>query len=120
MNLKRNALVLLGALLAGAALAAQTAPPAGAAQTPTQKREAHIAQREAKQQKRIAQGVQSGQLTPKETARLEKQQSKVAKDVAKAEADGKVTKKEAAKIQKEQNQASKNIHKQKHDRQKAH
>lgn len=111
MNLKRNALVLLGALLAGAALAAQT---------PTQKREAHIAQREAKQQKRIAQGAQSGQLTPKETARLEKQQAKIAKDVAKAEADGKVTRKEAAKIQGEQNRASKNIHKQKHDRQKAH
>lgn len=120
MNLKRNALTLLGVLLVGAALAAQSAPPASAAQGKTQKREAHIAQREANQQKRIAQGAQSGQLTPRETARLERQQAKISKDVAKAEADGKVTRKEAAKIQQEQNRASRNITRQKHDRQKAH
>ena len=123
MKLTRNALTLLGVLLIGAALAAQT-PAQGTqpapAQTPTQKREAHMARRAERQQKRIAQGAQSGQLTPRETARLERREARIQKDIAKAEADGKVTKREAAKVEREQNRASRNIRREKHDRQKAH
>jgi len=116
MNLKQSLFVIVGSTLVGAALLAQSAPPAPAA-TPTQKREARIEKRAEHQQKRIAQGVASGQLTPRETARLEHKEAKVNKDIAKAEADGKVTKKEATKIAKEQDQASRRIHRQKHDAQ---
>jgi Trk K+ transport system NAD-binding subunit len=78
-----------------------------------------VDKREANQEKRIEQGVQSGQLTPKETARLEKGQQKVEKMEAKATADGKVTKREKAKLAHAQNKQSRHIAKQKHDRQKA-
>lgn len=69
------------------------------------------------QQKRIAQGVANGQLTPKETARLERQEGKVDRDITKAEADGKITKKEADRIHHEQNRESRRIKRGKHDAQ---
>ena len=74
-----------------------------------------IDKREARQQKRINQGVKSGQLTPKEANSLEKQQAKVQNDEAKSKADGKVTPKERAKLTKEQNRASRNIYRKKHN-----
>jgi CRISPR/Cas system-associated endoribonuclease Cas2 len=95
------------AILAAAALpvAAQTATP-------------RIDQRQANQEARIQQGVQTGELTPREAAKLEKGQAKVQKKEDKAKADGVVTKKERAKLAKEQDKQSKKIHKQKHDKQK--
>lgn len=101
--MKRTA---LAALLAAAALplAAQTATP-------------RIDQREANQQSRIEQGVQSGQLTPRETAKLERGQAKVEKMEAKAKSDGVVTAKERKKITKAQNRQSRKIYKEKHDKQ---
>ena len=112
MNLKRTTLTLLGALIAGAALLAQT--PASAPNA-SQKREAHMEKRADRQQKRIGQGVASGQLTPRETVRLERQEARIDRHIAKAEADGKVTKKEATRIEKEQNRESRRIRRQKHD-----
>ena len=85
-----------------------------AAQTATPKVDA----RQANQEARIQQGVQSGSLTGKEAAKLEKGQDKVAQKEAKAKADGKVTKKERAKLAKSQDKQSKKIAKQKHDKQK--
>jgi hypothetical protein len=76
-----------------------------------------IDQRQANQQKRIDQGVQSGQLNQKEAARLEKGQARVQKKEDKAMADGKVTKKERARIEHAQDKQSKKIAKQKHDKQ---
>lgn len=76
-----------------------------------------IDQREANQQRRIDQGVQSGALTQKEAARLEKGQDKVEKMEDKAAADGKVTAKERARIEKAQDRQSRRIARQKHDRQ---
>ena len=95
------------AILASAALpvAAQTATP-------------RVDQRQANQEARIQQGVQSGELTGKEAAKLEKGQASVQKKEDKAKADGQVTKKERAKLAKEQDKQSKKIHKQKHDKQK--
>ena len=94
------------AILAAAALpvAAQTSTP-------------RVDQRQANQEARIQQGVQSGQLTPKEDAKLEKAQGKIEADKEKAQADGKVTSKERKKLAKEQNKQSKKISKQKHDKQ---
>ena len=99
-------LKLLAILVAAAAL-----PAAAQTQTPV------VDQRQANQEKRIEQGVQSGQLTPKETAKLERGQAKVEKMKEKAEADGKVTAKERAKIEKAQDRESKRIFREKHDKQ---
>jgi hypothetical protein len=85
-----------------------------AAQTNTPR----VDQRQANQEARIQQGVQSGQLTDKEAAKLEKGQAKVQKKEDKAKADGKVTAKERARLAKEQDKQSKKIHQQKHDKQK--
>ena len=99
-------LALAGTLLGGALMAQETATP---------KREAQVERRAARQQKRIAQGVASGQLTPKETQHLEKREGKINRDIGKAEADGKITKKEQAKINAEENRASKKIYHKKHN-----
>jgi hypothetical protein len=88
------------------------------AQTPTPQMPG-VEKRQAIQQQRIEQGIQSGQLTKKEAARLQKQQQKIEADEQKALADGTVTKQERAKLHREQNLASQKIYRQKHDRQKA-
>jgi tellurite resistance protein len=75
--------------------------------------------RQAHQEKRIEQGVASGQLTPRETLRLEREQKHVAVAEAKAKADGTVTAAERKHLHKMQNAASKDIRHQKHDAQTA-
>ncbi len=76
-----------------------------------------IDQRQANQQQRIDQGVQSGALTEKEAARLDKGQGRVEKMEDKAVADGKVTAKERMRIEKAQDTQSRRIAREKHDRQ---
>ncbi len=61
--------VLAGALLVPAGVFAQEAQ--STPQTP------RVDRRENRQQKRVAQGVKSGQLTPKETVKLEREQGKI-------------------------------------------
>jgi hypothetical protein len=78
-----------------------------------------IDKRQEIQQKRIDQGVQSGELNKRETARLERHQAGIDKMENKAKADGTVTKKERAAIHHVQNNESRRIHRQKHDRQRA-
>ncbi len=73
------------------------------------------AKRQVNQQKRIAAGVKSGQLTPSETRRVERQQVKIQKDKQTAKSDGKVTPKERVKLQHEQNRASRKIDRLKHN-----
>lgn len=107
ISTKHLALILAASVLSGAALMAQ--------ETTTPKREAQVERRANRQQKRIAQGVKSGQLTPKETANLERHEAKLDKDIAKAEADGKITKKEQVKLNKEENRDSKKIFRKKHN-----
>jgi hypothetical protein len=104
---KRLALVVAATVLSGAALMAQ--------ETATPKREAQVEGRAHRQQKRIAQGVKSGQLTPKETVNLEKREAKLNKDITRAEADGKITKKEQVKLNKEEDKNSKKIFHKKHN-----
>ena len=71
--------------LGGAAFAQAPAAPAGSVAAP------RIDQREANQQKRIDQGVASGQATGREAVRLERREGKIAVNEAKAKADGVVT-----------------------------
>ncbi len=76
-----------------------------------------IDQRQANQERRIYQGVQSGQLNQKEAARLEKGQARVQKMEDKAVADGKVTARERRKIERTQDKQSRKIARERHDRQ---
>ena len=76
-----------------------------------------INQRQTNQQKRILQGVKSGELTGKEFYRLEKEQAQIRRLERKAKADGELTKKERARLHRELNQSSRHIKWQKHDRQ---
>ena len=73
--------------------------------------------REQRQQNRIANGMKSGELTPKETARLEKQQQHIVKQEKKdmAKDNGHLTKKDQAQLNREQNKASRDIYKDKHN-----
>ena len=76
-----------------------------------------IDQRQANQEKRIDQGIASGQLNEQDANRLNKQQVHVNKMEDKARSDGVVTKKERARISRAQDRTSRHIARQKHDRQ---
>jgi polyhydroxyalkanoate synthesis regulator phasin len=104
---------LIGLTLATASMLsmAQAAAPAGAASTPG------IDQRQANQEKRIDQGVASGQLNKRETRRLQREQNAIDRAENRAKADGTVTAKERRQLHRAQNHASHDIARQKHDRQ---
>jgi hypothetical protein len=75
----------------------------------------NIDQRQVNQERRIDQGVSSGQLTPREAGRLEAQQAKIMQDEERMKADGKLTKRERRKLQREQDRASDTIYRKKHN-----
>ena len=104
MKLKTVAAALLMTAFTLPALAQTTSTP-------------RIDQRQANQDRRIDQGVQSGALTEQEAARMDKGQERVQKMEDKAVADGKVTGKEKARTEHAQDVQSKRIYRQKHDRQ---
>ena len=97
--------ILSGGLLAGTATTSFAAD------------EGKIQQRKENQQKRIAQGVKSGELTPHETARIEHHESKINKEVRRDRRanGGNLTNKEKAQVNRQQNRVSKQIYNQKHD-----
>lgn len=97
--------------IAAVVLASIFAIPAFAQNTNTPK----IDKREANQQARIADGINSGALTAKEAANLEKREAKIVADEQAAKADGKVTRAERAKLHREENRASRKIHNKKHN-----
>ena len=74
-------------------------------------------QRQANQEQRIQQGVQSGSLTQKEAARLEKGQDRLQRKEDRAKADGVVTAQERKNLQRAENRQSERIYREKHDRQ---
>ena len=75
--------------------------------------------RQKNQQKRINQGVKSGELTKKEVLKIEAKEAKLHREIRKDRRDGGgLTPKERAKINKKQNKLSKEIYKDKHDKQK--
>ncbi len=110
--MKLNTLIAAVALtLGGAAFAQAPVAPKDPLATPK------IDQRQANQEKRIDQGLNSGALTPKDTARLDQRETKIESDKLAAKADGKVTRAERRKLKREENRASAAIKRQKHDRQ---
>jgi ribosomal protein S2 len=79
-----------------------------------------INKRRENQQDRIAQGVASGQLTPRETVRLEKNEVRLNGEIADMREDngGTLTKKDRVIVNRQQNKLSRQIYAQKHDGQK--
>jgi DNA repair exonuclease SbcCD nuclease subunit len=108
-NLKTLA---IGATMALACIGA-FAQAASAPATP------RVDKREVRQEKRIEQGVASGQLTARETRKLGREQTAIQKTEAKAKSDGQVTKSERKRLTRMQNRASQDIYQQKHDAQTA-
>ncbi len=79
----------------------------------------NIKKREKRQQQRINEGVESGELTKKEAAKLKAQEAKLHREIKKDRKDGGgLTAKERAKISAKQDRLSRRIAKQKHDKQK--
>jgi hypothetical protein len=87
---------------------------------PAVKKTTTVHKRKENQQDRIAQGVKSGQLTPKETARLETKEAKINHEVRQERKanGGNLTNTEKKQINHQQNKVSKEVYKEKHDAQK--
>jgi hypothetical protein len=96
-----------GKLLA-AILTASTFTPAFAAE---------VDRRQANQQARIAEGVESGQLTPRETARLERKEARIRREIRRDRAanGGRLTPAEKASINRQENRTSRQIYRAKHN-----
>lgn len=92
---------------------AQTGNPNSAS---SQRMQADV-QRNINQEKRIQQGMASGQLTNREAARLEAGHARVGRAEARAGADGHVGPREQAAVQHRQDHQSRKIFRQKHDAQ---
>src|SRR5262249_12973654 len=75
-----------------------------------------IRNRQENQQRRIRQGIRSGELKKGEVKKLEKEQREINQDKKEAKADGTVTAEERKEIHQDQNKASRHIYRAKHNR----
>jgi len=75
--------------------------------------------RERRQQERIAEGLRTGELTPRETARLERKEARIHREVQRDRAanGGALTPAERRRINRQQNRVSRQIYREKHDAQ---
>ena len=118
-----NSLLVLaaGGLLFAGSAAAQTATSTSGAGPgvvdPGHPRVNQVNRREGNQQKRIANGINKGSLSPKETANLEKREASVQKQEQKdmAKNNGHLTKAEQNQLNHRENKISKSIYKDKHN-----
>jgi hypothetical protein len=111
----KKMLTLAAMLLFGIGLWAQATPATPA--TPPGKKPT-IRQRQRTQQKRVGQGIASGQLTAREGARLERKEARLTRQIARDRASGgKLTAGERRSINRRQNRLSRQIYRQKHDAQ---
>ena len=101
--------------IAGVTVAA--AALAGFLVLPSSAEAGRIKKRAENQQDRIAQGIKSGELTPRETARLEHKEARLNHEVRDMREDngGKLTNKEKLRVNRQQNRLSRDIYRQKHD-----
>jgi hypothetical protein len=129
MNIKPSkwsmwpAAVLLLGTVALAQDSSSSGPPAQSG-TPasTTPKPGEVAQRKENQQDRIANGVQSGQLTASETSKLETKEAAINGETRadRAANGGKLTAAEKRQVNKQQNQLSKQIYNDKHNANSAH
>ena len=120
--MRRTLTVLaLATLFASAPLFAQQTEPA-TQPTTTQPKEGSVNDRRQDQQGRIANGVQSGQLTAGETKRLESREANVNREIKddRSANGGKLTSQERQQVNKQQNNMSKSIYADKHNANTAH
>lgn len=114
--MQRN-LILAAMLAAGLGFAtgaiAQTAPTSSPATRPHNA--ASETGRDVDQQKRIEQGLQSGQLTSGEARKLETGEARIDRTEQRDLRNGSLSASERAQIQREQNRESKAIHNRKHN-----
>ena len=118
-----NSLLVLavGGLMFVGSAAAQTATTTSGAGPgvvdPGHPRVNEVNGREENQQKRIANGIKNGSLSPKETANLERREASVQKQEANdmAKHNGHLTKAEQRRLNERQNHISKSIYKDKHN-----
>lgn len=105
--------------LIGAAMSAVLVLSVAAQSTASapEEKEGRIQQRKENQQKRIAHGVQSGQLTAGETANLEHKEAGLNREVRndRKANDGKLTPQEKRQVNRQQNRLSRNIYRDKHN-----
>jgi len=120
MNFKKLALTIaLGGLLVGS-LAAQNSNTSGAGPgvyDPGHPRVNQVNRREQNQQNRIANGIKSGQLTPREASNLERKENRLVRNEKRdmAKDGGHLTKTDQAKLNREANHVSRAIYKDKHN-----
>ncbi len=76
-----------------------------------------VDRRQANQQGRIAEGVESGQLTPGEAARLERKEARIRRQINRDRAanGGTLTPAERARINREENRTSRQIYDARHN-----
>lgn len=74
-----------------------------------------IEERQQRQQDRIAEGIASGSLNPREATRLEAEQTAIGAEKRAFLQDGKLGPRERAKLRQDQNRASRHIYREKHD-----
>jgi hypothetical protein len=98
--------IVIGTVLTGALLTPLQAFP-----------QRGIERRQNNQERRIEQGIRSGELTRREVRGLVAEQRRIEREQRRAQADGVVTRREGAAIHHDLNQASRHIARQKHDRQ---
>ncbi len=77
---------------------------------------AQIKKNQKQNNRKIAQGVRSGELTKVEARKLAKDQQEIRQDVKEAKADGVVTKDERREIKQDQRQQSREIKRKKNNR----
>jgi hypothetical protein len=113
-------LVVAALTISGAAFAQQTPPPAPAANAAP--KEGSVNDRRADQQQRIANGVQSGQLTAGETKNLESREANVSREIRddRTANGGRLTAQEHKQINQQQNHLSHSIYNDKHNAAQAH
>ena len=80
-----------------------------------QKATPKVRKQQVHQQRRINQGVRSGELTRKETRDLKRQQRSINRSKRRAKSDGVVTKGERVRLRGRQRRASKNIRRKKNN-----
>jgi predicted transglutaminase-like cysteine proteinase len=113
-------ILALATLFASAPLFAQQTQPA--TQPATQPKEGSVNDRRQDQQGRIANGVQSGQLTAGETKKLEGREANVNREIKddRQANGGKLTTQERRQVNRQQNNMSKSMYNDKHNANTAH
>ena len=115
--MKTTKLILNSAVLIALVVPAAFAQQSGSSSTGSSTTQPTVQHRKKNQQDRIANGIQSGQLTAGETKKLETKEASVNKEEAgmRASNNGKLTSADRTKLQNQQNHLSKQIYTDKHN-----